>query len=154
MKRFYFSALLTASLVLGGCSGGISTPKDPAGPTAYLNTSKGRTPIFVEIVDTMPERTKGLMNRTSMDHNRGMLFIFDTLDSKQFWMKNTLIPLDMIFLDKEYKVVHIAKSAQPCKNDPCEVLSSVKPSMFVLEVNAGISNETQLKEGDKVDVVL
>jgi uncharacterized protein len=94
------------------------------------------------------------MNRKSMDHLHGMIFIFETLDQKQFWMKNTLIPLDMIFLDKDYKVVHIVKNAQPCKKDPCDILPSVKPSMFVLEVNAGIADETQLKEGDKVDVVL
>lgn len=159
-----FAALLTLlaalavagfSLLLGGCSLPTDTKTVAAkGPTMVLETSKGRSEIAVEIADTLDERTKGLMFRKTMPKEAGMFFIFEEESEKSFWMKNTLIPLDMIFIDAGYKVVSIAKNAQPCKGDPCAVYPSGKPAKFVLEVNAGVSDSIGLKDGDKAQLII
>lgn len=122
------------------------------GPTATLRTAKGDFVIDVEIADVSSERTKGLMYRDSMKDNHGMFFVFDNEEQLSFWMKNTLIPLDMIFFDSNYKVVHVQKNALPCKADPCEVFPSIKPAKYVLEVKAGTSDRLEIKEGDTVQV--
>jgi len=122
------------------------------GPTATMRTAKGNFVIDVEIADTKEERTKGLMYRDSMNDNHGMFFVFDNEEKLSFWMKNTLIPLDMIFFDSNYRVVHVQKNARPCKADPCEVFPSIKPAKYVLEVKAGTSDRLEIKEGDTVQV--
>lgn len=88
----------------------------------------------VEIADTPETRTLGLMNRTFMAENSGMLFIFPKADFHDFRMKNTLIPLDMIRIDNQHKVVHIA-NALPCTVDPCIIYRPEVFSNYVLEIN-------------------
>ena len=91
----------------------------------------------VEIAETSAERMKGLMNRESLDENSGMFFIFDKEKEYSFWMKNTLIPLDIIWLNKDMEIVHIEKNVQPCEEDPCQRYTPSKPAKYVLELNAG-----------------
>ncbi|MBN2694501.1 DUF192 domain-containing protein [bacterium] len=103
--------------------------------------------IVAEIADDDEKRGFGLMYRDSLCENCGMLFIFDEIDFHYFWMKNTLIPLDMIFIDEEYKVVGIVKKAEP------QTLISrfVKtPSKYVLEVNGGFCEKNGISVGDLV----
>jgi hypothetical protein len=88
------------------------------------------------------------MYREKLDANAGMLFIFEQEGSYGFWMKNTLIPLDIIWLDKTKKVVYIKKNALPCSGDPCPVFQPQHNAFYVLEVNAGIVDEIGLAEGD------
>jgi len=94
--------------------------------------------IDVEIVDEEQERRQWLMNRSSLPSQSGMLFVFDEEAIYPFWMKNTLIPLDMIWIDKNWKVVDI-KTAQPCREDPCPSYTPSWSWLYVLELNAGIS---------------
>lgn len=122
------------------------------GPTVTLNTAKGNFIFAVEIADNSAERTKGLMYRESMKDNHGMLFVFENEEQLSFWMKNTLISLDMIFFDSNYKVVYVQKVAEPCKVEPCAVFSSVKPAKYVLEVKAGTSDRLEIKTGDSIQV--
>ena len=103
----------------------------------------------VEIADTDEERTKGLMFRKTLDENRGMLFIFEEERVYPFWMKNTLIPLDIIWLNRYGKVVFIAK-VLPCEVEPCQIHNPEKEALYVLEVNSGISDEIGIKIGDTV----
>jgi hypothetical protein len=148
-------AFLTVFL-LGGCSldalTGAEKKTEAKGPIVVLNTEKGRSEVVVDIADTMDERTRGLMYRKSLQKDAGMFFIFEGEEERSFWMKNTLIPLDMIFMDAGYGVVNIAKNVQPCKADPCPGYGSVKPAKFVLEVNGGFSDTIGLKEGDKAEL--
>ncbi len=123
-----------------------------SGPTVTLRTVKGNFVIDVEIADTTAERTKGLMYRNEMKDNHGMFFVFENEEELSFWMKNTLIPLDMIFLNSDYKVVHVQKGAEPCKKDPCEVFPSNQPAKYVLEVKAGTSDRLEVKAGDTAEV--
>ena len=87
------------------------------------------------------------MFRESLNKDKGMLFIYDTPTKANFWMKNTLIPLDIIWINKNFKIVHI-KTAQPCEEDPCEIYSPDEDSLYILEINAGLTNELRIKEGD------
>jgi uncharacterized membrane protein (UPF0127 family) len=163
-KSFLGVAGLTFLILLfGGCNfGGVlngDEVKDVVwledaeveGPTVTIKTDDGEVVFDVEVVDTYEDRKRGLMFREHLDENRGMLFIFDEQRELGFWMKNTLIPLDMIFIDNNYRVVQIKKNAKPCKKDPCETFSSVRPAVYVLEINGGLSNKHRIKTGNIVE---
>ncbi|MBU0535351.1 MAG: DUF192 domain-containing protein [Nanoarchaeota archaeon] len=110
--------------------------------------------INAETADTDEERKTGLMNRTYLPEDSGMLFVFGESGKYGFWMKNTLISLDMIFLKDDessnYTIVDIIENAQPCVSEPCEVYKPVQEADIVLEVNAGFAAEKNIKTGDRV----
>ena len=103
----------------------------------------------IELADSKEERRQGLMFREKMDAGKGMLFIFDKQGFYSFWMKNTLIPLDIIWINEDKKVVVISKNAQPCAPDECVSINPKKEARYVLELNAGIADKIGLKIGDK-----
>jgi uncharacterized protein len=96
-------------------------------------------------------RAKGLMYVEQMDENRGMLFVFEKEDIHSFWMKNTLIPLDMIWLDKDFEVVHIFSNATPCK-ETCPPIIPSRTAKYVLEINAGLTDKFNIKVGDSAKI--
>jgi len=124
-----------------------------------LNSQKFQEVCFkdycfeVEIADTPQERARGLMYKTSLKENEGMLFVFDKPGIYGFWMKNTLIPLDIIWLDKSKEVVFIKENAQPCLKENCSVFKNQKPAKYILEINAGKVKELNLKVGDKLRIL-
>lgn len=103
--------------------------------------------FFVEIADTREERELGLMNREFMPENMGMIFEFPNTAPRNFWMKNTLIPLDMIWLDENKTIVDI-QAAEPCTTEECAVYSGKAPAMYVLELNKGV---LKASVGDRVE---
>ena len=125
-------------------------------PTTQQNPNNlvcfGNNCFSVELAKTNAEREQGLMNRKELDNDKGMLFIFDKDGIYSFWMKNTLIPLDMIWMDSNYQVVFMAKNVQPCKTLICPVISPSINARYVLEVNAGVSNRLGIKIGDKTEL--
>ncbi|MBN8735587.1 MAG: DUF192 domain-containing protein [Xanthomonadales bacterium] len=104
----------------------------------------------VELAGTPAEQEHGLMERTSMPADHGMLFVFPDDEPRTFWMKNTLIPLDMLFFDAAHKLVTIQADAQPCKADPCKLYPSNAPARYVLELNAGTAAKLGVHEGDVI----
>lgn len=104
--------------------------------------------LNIEIAETDYETETGLMYRNSMDQNQGMLFIFDEIRERFFYMKNTTIPLDIIYIKADKTIATIVEDAQPMQE---ENLPSGEPVKFVLEVNAGMSKRWGLKTGDTVD---
>ena len=90
----------------------------------------------VELARSGSEILRGLMFRKSLCKNCGMLFIFKDSSPRSFWMKNTLIPLDIVFIGENYEIVNISK-AVPCKKEPCKIYRSKSPAKYVLEVNIG-----------------
>ncbi|MFH0970885.1 MAG: DUF192 domain-containing protein [Candidatus Diapherotrites archaeon] len=103
--------------------------------------------VSLEIASTPDEKERGLMFRYSLDENAGMLFVFDSLDVYSFWMKNTLIPLDGIWLDDQYRVVDILHML-PCAEDSCPFYTPSDKARYVLEVNAGWAEKNNVKIGD------
>ncbi len=104
----------------------------------------------VELARTKEERERGLMYRKKLDDNAGMLFIFEKKGMYGFWMKNTLIPLDIIWLDDDGVIVYIKENAKPCKHILCPVIMPNKKAKYVLEVNAGKVKELGIKLGDQI----
>ena len=102
--------------------------------------------LWVEIADDPPEQAQGLMGRTEMPHDRGMLFIFPKEQPLSFWMKNTLIPLDILFFDADGNFVSY-QSMDPCKADPCKTYPSAGRAKYALEVQAGFIEKEGVGEG-------
>ena len=114
-----------------------------------IDNGKKIIKLNVDIADDNQERQNGLMFRERLDEDSGMFFIFDEQDYQTFWMKNTLIPLDMIFIDKDFQIVDI-KNAVPCKADPCALYKSSKPALYVLEANSNFTARNDIKVGDRI----
>lgn len=106
--------------------------------------------IEVEIADEIQEQVKGLMFRQNLDWNNGMLFVYENEQKRSFWMKNTLIPLDMLFIDKDFRIIDIKENVQPCMKEPCPNYTSKIPAKYVLEVNAGFVMKNNIKIEDSV----
>jgi len=103
--------------------------------------------IKLELAETPEEHQRGLMFRPHLDADRGMLFLFDQVAYPSFWMKDTLIPLDMVFLEPGGKVTDVAASVPPCQSEPCREYSPSKPSSAVLELNAGTAAAHGVRSG-------
>lgn len=104
----------------------------------------------VELAVTQEQRDHGLMGRTFLNQSNGMLFVYDNEDVRSFWMKNTLIPLDIIWIDANGTVVYIAGNMQPCKTVLCKSVAPDAKAKYVLELNAGVTNKINLTVGDRV----
>ena len=106
----------------------------------------------VKLAKTTAEREKGLMDVTQLDKSSGMLFIFDKEDIYPFWMKNTLIPLDMIWIGSNNKVIFIGQNVQPCVTFICPITNPNAKAKYVLEINGGISEKLGIKAGDSAEI--
>jgi len=104
--------------------------------------------LDIEIAENQYERETGLMYRQSMEETQGMLFIYPEEALRSFYMKNTYIPLDIIFYSKDSSVVSFQENAQPLDETS---LPSNKPAKFILELNAGKVKEWNIEVGDKID---
>src|ERR671919_1053712 len=114
------------------------------------NNSSVIAHVFVEVPDDREEFARGLMFRSHLRWNAGMLFAFYEEEPRRFWMKNTLIPLDMIFVDSSSKIIDIKENVPPCKQEECPTYPSREPAQYVLEVNAGFVQEKGVKIGDRL----
>lgn len=112
-----------------------------------IETETEKHGFNVEVADDMQSRSLGLMKRKEMGQTEAMLFVFENESVQQFWMKNTYIPLDIIFIDATDTIVHIAKMTEPLSE---KTISSVLPALKVLEINGGLSNKLKIQIGDKL----
>ena len=104
--------------------------------------------VDVEIAETDETRHMGLMFRDKMEETQGMLFIFPDEEKQGFYMKNTLIPLDIIFINAKKEIIKIYKNTTPLSEQD---LPSLKPALYVVEVNGGFTDKFNIKEGDFID---
>ena len=110
------------------------------------------TCLNVYIADELDEQIQGLMHVEDLDENLGMLFLYNDEQIRSLWMKNTLIPLDMIFLNAEREIVTIHENSQACVEEPCEQFRSSMPSQYIIETNAGFVETNNLKVGQKFEL--
>jgi uncharacterized membrane protein (UPF0127 family) len=148
------AALGGALLPLPACKNsqrlGPSAPAALAGaPAVVVRTAAGRAVSFrVELARTEAERAQGLMYRQQLAPDAGMLFLFEESSPLTFWMKNTFIPLDMIFIGSDRRIVGIVQNAEPRTLSGRHVDGS---SQYVLEIGGGVSAKLGIAAGDEVD---
>ncbi len=134
--------LLIPFLFLLGCA---ATPLE-----SQIHVRMDSGAVFdVEVADTPAERSEGLMFREHLGESEGMWFVFENAYSYQFWMKDTLIPMDIIFVGEDMRVVDIIK-ADPCTAEPCKRYAPAAPARYVLEVNQNSSDRKGIRKGDAV----
>lgn len=120
-------------------------------PISTVTTSAGeRVPVEVEIADTDAERQTGLMGRNVLPENAGMLFVFEGEQTLSFWMRDTLIPLSIAYIDAEGRIVDI-QDMQPLDDVPPHYVSA-EPAQYALEVNQGFFEERGVVVGDTVEL--
>ena len=108
--------------------------------------------IAVEIADTPERVTYGYMFRTEVRDDEGMIFVFADPEVHAFWMKNTLVPLDIVWLDDQFNVVYLQNATPPCKTDPCPSYGSLRKGRYVLELKSGVARREGLKAGSRLGV--
>ena len=150
MRRF---ALILACLLVcaAGCGGGDNGNNGAGGPTVVIETKDGQKEIAVEIADTQDERARGLMGRTSLPEDGGMLFVYPEPTEGAYWMKDTLIPLSIAFHDADGKILRIL-DMEPCRRDPCPVYDPGVRYAGALEVNQGAFEQWGVREGDRLEL--
>lgn len=140
MRTIYVAFAIALVLSVARAGEGADEPLE-------IVTATGSHAFEVELATTPQQLTTGLMRRRSMPANHGMLFDFQAQQPVRMWMKDTFIPLDMVFISKQGIVVTVKRGAQPESED---VISSVLPAYAVLEVNAGVAQRIGLLPGDIV----
>ncbi len=128
---------------------GETTSGRPGLRTLVIDASGGKkVEVRVEVADDMAEQAKGLMDRTTLGVNRGMLFVYPEERELSFWMKNTLIPLSIAFIDSERRIIDI-QDMKPFDDEP-PGYDSAEPAQYALEVNQGFFEKRGVKVGDRV----
>jgi len=146
MKRWL--TLIPLLLAAGSCSARTN------GAAAAVELGGHR--FSVELATNDESRQRGLMMRTTLAADHGMLFAFPVIGPQGFWMKNTLIPLDILYFNEDRKLVSVQQDVSPCTADPCPVYPSAAPAIYVLELPAGTARRMGFKAGDvlKIDADL
>lgn len=155
LKFVYSSILLIIAMSLYSCN---KTQNNKVNPVKIEFKQEGNLHITdkngtikktlqIEIADNDFERQTGLMYRKHLDTNKGMLFIFDDIRIRSFYMKNTYIPLDIIYIDAKKNILSIVKNTEPLNK---KSLPSEGPVKYVLEINGGLSDLWNLQQGDAI----
>jgi uncharacterized membrane protein (UPF0127 family) len=145
MKRYFLFFCFFAVAALGGA--GLAASSDALSPLA-IHTASGTHRFNVELADTAEKRGVGLMHRPSMPADSGMLFDFKTDAPVAMWMRNTRIPLDMLFITRDGRIANIAERTVPFSET---TIPSKGPVRAVLELNGGTAARLKIKAGDRVD---
>lgn len=164
MKQTIRFGLLACLALIAGCSpqkAGAGTPAAQESATLAIHpvsglaiipvtvTSAGKAHVFrSELARTSPEQAKGLMFRTQIGDGEGMIFLRNPPDYAAFWMRNTVIPLDIVFIGLDHKIMNIAANAVPYDETP---LPAAGLTLAVFEINGGLAAKLGIKPGDKVD---
>jgi len=146
--HFVLIAAFAMLIALHSPSGAETPPRLDLAVETIKVLSGGKSHVFqAEVAKSSKERGRGLMYRTEMADDEGMLFIFDGEGDRYFWMKDTPLSLDIIFISKAGEIVRIAENTTPFSE---KIIPSRKPAQYVLEVLAGTSNRLGIKAGDRI----
>jgi uncharacterized membrane protein (UPF0127 family) len=167
----FWKIIVVLTLLLVGCSGPQAdtdtrtsqssdttaagkeeTTSEPSGlRTLVIDASGGeKVEVRVEVADDIFEQARGLMDRTTLGENRGMLFVYPEEQKLSFWMRNTLIPLSIAFIDSERRIIDI-QDMKPLDDVPPSYVSA-EPAQYALEVNQGFFEKRSVKVGDRVEL--
>ena len=145
------------ALACGAAPGPAAVPA--ATPTAAASTASGPRAAMpsgavykLELALTPEDQAQGLMFRESLPPNTGMLFVFPTSEPHHFWMKNTMIPLDMIWMDEGGKVLFVSANTPPCRADPCPTYGPDGPARQVLEIAGGMAAKEKVAIGSTLQI--
>jgi uncharacterized membrane protein (UPF0127 family) len=142
MKTCLFAVLV----LLAGCAKATSPGHKPV--TVLLHGQR----FSAELATDDVQRQRGLMMRQSLPADHGMLFVFPRTEPQAFWMKNTLIPLDMLYFDAARRLVSMQLNVPPCQADPCPVYPSEGPARYVLELSGGTARRIGVQPGDELKI--
>ena len=147
VSRPYSRPVVAGALVLSAATAG-ATPA-----VAPLTLPSGKV-LQVEVMVSDEDRAMGLMFRPSLPRDRGMLFVFQASAFHGIWMKNCKFPIDVVWLDEERRVVHVAESVPPCRAEPCPVYEPLRRASYVVELNAGQARREKVAVGETVSFEL
>jgi uncharacterized membrane protein (UPF0127 family) len=136
-------ALILTTITLAACGG------DDGRTRVVVSTASGDVAVHVEVADDGDERARGLMGRTALDRDAGMVFLFPADTRGAFWMKDTLIPLSIAFYDENGHILRIL-DMEPCSEDPCPPYKPGVAYRGALEVNRGAFADWGVEEGDSL----
>jgi len=164
MKQLTKFAGFAALALIAGCSpgaadAGTKVAQETASPAVHAVsglpivpvtiTSGSRKQMFrTEVARTGPQQAKGLMFRTELGDDEAMIFLRDPPDRAAFWMRNTVIPLDIVFIGLDHRIMNIAENAVPYDETP---LPAAGVTLAVFEINGGLAAKLGIKPGDRVD---
>lgn len=117
----------------------------------YKTVNFSGASVKAEVANTIPKRIEGLMSKKSLPSNQGMLFIFDGENYHGIWMMNMSFPIDILWINKDLKIIDVAESVPPCKFN-CPVYFPNEKALYVLEVNSGFFKKNKLQVGDTISI--
>jgi uncharacterized membrane protein (UPF0127 family) len=145
VKTFVVAMVLAGAVA---CSGTDSTPNRPPSTVVF---DRSDAVLYVDVAETAQARQKGLMGRETLPADEGMAFVFDEPASSTFWMKDTLIPLSIAFVDDTDRVIGV-RDMQPCEADPCPTYGVDEPYVLAIEANLGWFDEAGIEVGDHAEL--
>ena len=145
MKTFAVAVALVGMIT---CSGSDDHPDRPPSTVAFEGTD---ALLYVEIADEPEEQRRGLMGVSSLASDEGMAFVFDEPVDSTFWMKETLIPLSIAFVDEEDLVIDV-RDMQPCEADPCPSYGVDEPYVLAIEANLSWFDDHGIEAGDRAEL--
>jgi uncharacterized membrane protein (UPF0127 family) len=150
LEIFLFPSLIMFGLILAGC---FSTAAQAPGRSVQVFFPDGAA-VTAELAVTDAERQLGLMFRPKINDDQAMLFIFEEEGIHSFWMKNMRFSIDILWLDKDRRIVHMEEQVPACAQDPCPSYPTSQPARFVLEIRSGGAAAHKLKLYDRLDFIL
>ena len=144
-SKFLLPKLLLVCFIINACFYGFTYSRETK---ACFNNSC----FSLEVAEDEETRFQGLMFREDLADDEGMLFLFKTESRYGFWMKNTSIPLDIIWVNSQNNIVHIEEEIRPCQDNNCPVFYSQENALYVLELKAGTVKKSGIKVGNKVSL--
>ncbi len=150
LKIYLFSNVLLLELLLAGC---FSTAGQAPRRSAQVFFPDGSA-VTAELAVTDAERQLGLMFRPKINDDQAMLFVFEEEGIHSFWMKNMRFSIDILWLDKDRRIVHVEEQVPACAQDPCPSYPTSQPARFVLEIRSGGAAAHKLKLYDRLDFIL
>jgi len=151
------NSLIALGLLVAACSAPHNTPDNTPAAPGPVATAPGPRVILpdgaaiqAELATDEATRAQGLMYRDRLAEDHGMLFFFPESGEYPFWMKNTLIPLDMIWIDDQRRIAHVSSNVPPCKADPCPNYPPNARAKYVLELAAGVAAKHHLANGQEL----